>query len=106
MIAAFLAVLYEVRDLRELHPLRAMLLPAISAFVGAILLQLFAPPLVHGLPALVTVGAIAGAVLLGVNLWGDYGAAWTMVRSRSGRLLGASRVDAAEDGKDVRLGTP
>lgn len=106
MIAAFLAVLYEVRDFKYLHPLRAMLLPAISALVGAILLQLFASSFVHGLPALVAVGAAAGAVMLGVNLWGDYGAAWTLVRSRSGRLLGASRVDVAEDGKDVRIGTP
>jgi hypothetical protein len=106
MIAAFLAVLYEVRDFKELHPLRSMLLPAISSVIGAILLQFFAPPFVHGLPALVVVGAVAGAVMLGVNLWGDYGTVWTLVRSRSGRLLGATRVDVADDGKDVRIGTP
>ncbi len=105
MIAAFLAVLYEVRDFKELRPLRSILMPATSALMGAILLQLFAPSFVHGLPALVAVGAVAGAVLLGVNLWGDYRAAWTTVRSRSGSLLGADRVDVAEDGKDVRIGT-
>ncbi|MEP6774003.1 MAG: oligosaccharide flippase family protein [Chloroflexota bacterium] len=106
MIAAFLAVLYEVRDLRDLHPLRSMLLPAISAVLGASLLHLFAPPLVHSLPALSAVGAIAGAVMLAVNLWGDYGTAWTTIRSLSGRLLGAARVDRAESSKDGHIGAP
>jgi O-antigen/teichoic acid export membrane protein len=106
MIAAFVAVLYEVRDLKGLHPLRSMLVPAISGLAGATLLQLLAPSLVHGLPALVAVGAAAGVILLGANLWGDYGAVWAMVRSGPGRLLGVARVNVPGDGEDVRIGKP
>jgi O-antigen/teichoic acid export membrane protein len=81
MLVALAGVLYELRDLGGLSLLRPILLPAATGVVGAVLLQLLAPVVVHGLVTLVMTAAVAGAAMLLLNMWGDYGAVLALLKS-------------------------
>jgi O-antigen/teichoic acid export membrane protein len=118
-VAALAWLLYDLRDLGGLRLLRPILLPATTALLGTILLQLVAPFVVHGVSSLVIVAALAGSFMLLANMWGEYGVVLAMIRTLIGRFPGGSnrRRAAADDGtiapplqpeerQDVRLGTP
>jgi len=100
MLAALAGVLYELRDLGGLKLLRPLWLPAVTAVVGAVLLQLLAPVVVHGVITLAIVAALAGASMLLVNMWGDYGSVLALLKSLWEQLATRGRlvVVASEQG--------
>lgn len=115
MLAALVGVLYELRDIGGLRLLFPAWLSTATAIVGALLLQLVAPALVHGLIALIVAAALAGVLMLLANMWGEYGAAQRMLQSAAGSLRRGNREDErtesalapqAEERQDVPLGTP
>jgi hypothetical protein len=92
MLVALAGVLYELRDLGGIGLMRPIWLSAATGVVGAILLQLLAPIVVHGVLTLLIVAAVAGASMLLLNMWGDYGSVLTLLKSLREQLGTSGRL--------------
>ncbi len=100
MLAALYIVVRDLRDFGGFTLLIPLWRPLASGIVGAAILQLLAPSLVHDLLSLIIVGGLVGLLMLAANLWGDYALLTSQIKSF------LSRRTLSEDPQDVGVGTP
>ncbi|MEO5952113.1 MAG: oligosaccharide flippase family protein [Chloroflexia bacterium] len=102
MIASLFIVAYDLQDFGGYSLLISLIRPASVGLIVAAFLLLLAPVLVHNLISLLAVGALAGLLMLALNLWGDYASLLAQARSFLNRT---PKPTLPDDPQDAGIGT-
>lgn len=102
MITSLIVVAYDLQDFGGFSLLMPLVRPAVVGVIVAVLLLLIGPTFVHNLISLLIVGALAGLLMLALNMWGDYASLIAQARTFLNR---SPRPTLSDDPQDAGIGT-